>query len=403
VKVLFLSSWFPFPPDNGSRLRVFNLIKQLSKEHDISLLAFSRDGEVAQDRLEVMGRFCSTVQTVPLAPFKSGGFRAILGFLSPSPRSFVDRYSWRMKRLVEQAQGRQDLSVVVASQVDVAPYATILREVPRILEEVELAVSRDKYRNESRVDRRVRHGLTWWKTRRFVAPLLRQFDGCTVVSQQERANVLSIVPDHRHVEVVPNGVDLDHYRGDFGPPEANTLIFPGALTYDANLDAMEFFVGQVFPLVKARRPRTTLRITGKTRGMDLNRLALDGGVILTGYLDDVRPTVAQSWACVAPLRVGGGTRLKILEAMALGTPVVATSKGAEGLEVTPGKDILVADEPAEFADAVARLLGDASLREELAANGRRLVRERYGWGGIAERLEQLMVQVVAKHGERETR
>jgi ABC-type polysaccharide/polyol phosphate transport system ATPase subunit len=121
---------------------------------------------------------------------------------------------------------------------------------------------------------------------------------------------------------------------------------------------------------------------------------MDPDVLL---IDDVRPTVAQSWACVVPLRVGGGTRLKILEAMALGTPVVSTSKGAEGLEVTPGEDILIADEPTEFADAILRLLDDPARRAKLAANGQRLVRERYGWDQIGKKLDQLLHQVVRRY------
>ncbi len=302
-----------------------------------------------------------------------------------------------MQGLVEHTGREGDFSVVIASEIATAPYAVTLEGLPRILEEVQLATLREQYTSQSRVGRRLRYGLMWWKTRRFTAHLLRQFDGCTVASQQERANVLSIAPNCRRVVVAPNGVDLDRYKGDFGAPEPGTLVFPGALTYSANFDAMAFFLHQIFPLVKARQPEVILRITGKTNGVPLYGLPLNESVILTGYLDDVRPTVAQSWACVVPLRVGGGTRLKILEAMALGTPVVSTSKGAEGLEVTPGEDILIADEPATFADAVLLLLDDPALRAKLATNGQRLVREQYGWEQIGKKLDQLLHQVVRKH------
>jgi sugar transferase (PEP-CTERM/EpsH1 system associated) len=403
VKVLFLSSWFPYPPDNGSRIRVFNLIKQLSRKHDIALLSFSRDGEVTEDRLKVMRRYCSTVQAVPLVPFRPGSFSSFSGLFSSRPRSFVDTYSSRMQELVEQARKGQDFSVVIASEFATAPYATRWEEVPRVFEGVQLVTMWEQYTRQSRISRRLRYGLTWWKTKRFTVHLLRQFDGCTVVSEQERANVLSIAPHCRHVVVVPNGVDLDRYKGDFRAPEPGTLVFPGALTYDANFDAMEFFLHKVFPLVKARWPGVILRITGKTDGVPVDRLPLDERVVLTGYLDDVRPTVAQSWACVVPLRIGGGTRLKILEAMALGTPVVSTSKGAEGLEVTPGEDILIADQPAEFADAIVRLLDEQALRAKLAANGQRLVSEQYGWECIAKKLDRLLYQVVEAREGKEAR
>jgi sugar transferase (PEP-CTERM/EpsH1 system associated) len=394
MKVLFLSAWFPFPPDNGSRIRIFNLIKHLSKEHDITLLSFSRGGKVTEYRLVMMERYCSTVWVVPLAPFRPSSFHSILGFLSSRPRSLVDTYSRQMQRLVGQVVEEQDFSVIIASQIDTAPYAAPVKGVPGILEEIELTTPWEKYAHQEHIGRRLRYGLMWWKTRRFVARLLRQFDGWTVVSQQERATVLSIAPGCRRAAVVPNGVDPDRYTGDFGAPESGTLVFPGALTYDANFDAMAFFLRKVFPIVRARQPGVILRITGKTDGVPVDRLPSDEGVILTGYLEDVRPTVAQSWVCVVPLRVGGGTRLKILEAMALGTAVVSTSKGAEGLEVTPGEDILIADEPTEFADAVVRLLSDQTLRAKLTANGRRLVGELYSWETCAQKLEQLLYQVV---------
>jgi glycosyltransferase involved in cell wall biosynthesis len=136
-----------------------------------------------------------------------------------------------------------------------------------------------------------------------------------------------------------------------------------------------------------------LHITGSTQGVDVESLPMDAHVILTGYLPDIRSVVASAWICVVPLRVGGGTRLKILEAMALGTPVVATSKGAEGLDVTPDKNILIADEPDEFAAKTLRLLREQDLRNRLADNGRRLVEEKYGWSAIGQAFLRIVENV----------
>jgi glycosyltransferase involved in cell wall biosynthesis len=195
-------------------------------------------------------------------------------------------------------------------------------------------------------------------------------------------------------------VDLEKNTGDFGLPKPDTLIYSGALTYSANFDAMEFFLNDIFPRVKASHPEVSLRITGGCNGVDVDRLPLDNRVQLTGYLEDIRPTVAQSWGCVVPLRKGGGTRLKILEAMALGTPVVSTAKGAEGLEVTHEQDILIADTPDAFGRTVVRLLNDVNLRARLSANGRKLVEERYSWGSSAQKLEELIYKVA---GNRRTK
>jgi glycosyltransferase involved in cell wall biosynthesis len=232
--------------------------------------------------------------------------------------------------------------------------------------------------------KKLRVGLTWYKTSRYVADLLRGFDGCTVVSEREREYVKQIAPDyqptpdaHSRVRVVSNGVDLA-CSTDFGALQADTLVYSGALTYYANWEAVEFFLREVFNVIRAERPAVQLTVTGKLDGVPVDRLPNRDGTVFTGYVDDVRPIVARSWVSIVPLLTGGGTRLKILESLALGTPVVSTSKGAEGLDLVSGRDILIADEPADFADAVLRVLRDASLRETLSGNGRRAV-ARYDW------------------------
>lgn len=397
MRVLFVSRWFPFPSDNGSRIRIYNLIKQLSRRHEITLLSFTQD-VVSEERVKAMLKHCRAVHTVPWHPYCPTRLRAMLGYFSPVPRSMVDTYSPEMRELVRQTAAEGVFDVGIASQISSAPYVAPLEKMPRLFEEVELTALWAQYLTQEDAWRRFRYGLTWWKTTHYVRRLLRQFDGCTVASEQERANVLAVAPDYQRVVIVPNGVDVDFYSGNLGTPEPDTLIFSGALTYSANFDAMRFFLEKVFPLIKSQRPNVSLYITGQTKGVALDRLPLSNGVTFTGYLDDVRPTIARSWACVVPLRVGGGTRLKALEAMALGTPVVATSKGAEGLEVASGKDILIADDPTAFAEQTVRLLADPGLRAYLADNARRLVARRYGWEAIGARLETLLEEVVAGGG-----
>jgi polysaccharide biosynthesis protein PslH len=195
---------------------------------------------------------------------------------------------------------------------------------------------------------------------------------------------------HGRLEVIPNGVDLETRRFGMNEPQRDTLVFNGSLTYAANLEAIRWFIVEVWPLIQQKRPGTRLAITGNTDGLDLSWLAGDPSITLTGYLEDVRPVVAQSWLAVAPLRSGGGTRLKILEAMALGTPVTATSKGAEGLDVTPDKNILIADNPDDFALQCLRVLDSTSLRSTLAGEARHLVEQNYDWAMIGEKFCELV-------------
>ena len=395
MRVLLLSSWFPHPPDNGARIRVLNIVRQLARDgHHITLLSFCRR-PASDDALAAVRRLCSDVRTTPYIAFRPGRVRALVGLLSTRPRSLIDTYSDQMADLVRGACAAEHYDVAIASTIEMAPYALLAEGMPRLLEEVELATLREQAA-QGNLAQRARYGLTWRKTAHYVRRMVERFDACTVVSAQERALLAEVAPGYDRAAIVPNGVDLDAYAGDFGVPEPNTLIHTGALSYRANYDAVDYLLREVYPLVRRHRPAATLRITGSTDGLDLSGLPASPGAVYTGYLPDIRPAIARSWVSVVPLRVGGGTRLKILEAMALGTPVVATSKGAEGLDVCHGENILIGDTPMRFAGAVVDVLKDPRLRARLAAGGRSLVTERYGWQRIGPGLCALVRDIAGR-------
>ncbi|MDH4135798.1 MAG: glycosyltransferase family 4 protein [Anaerolineae bacterium] len=395
MKVLVLSGWFPYPPDNGSKIRAFNLIRQMASRHEITLISFSDDLPGHSERKAFLRPYCRQVHIVPSIHFNPHRWRAILGALSLTPRFVIDTFSVEMQQAIEHLTKENDFDVLIALE-GTAFYAKDIKGPLKVVDDLQLASWRDAFSGQLGLMARLRYGPAWWKFKRMVRQFVDAFDAYVVVSDREREHIEAVVPLalSKPSAVIPNGVDWGSYVGDFGAPRPESLVFSGALTFFANLWAMEFFLRDIHPLIKRKRPGVVLRITGKTTGVPLEKLPKRDGVIFTGYLDDIRPCIAQSWVSVVPLNIGGGTRLKILEAMALGTPVVSTSKGAEGLEVTPGEDILIADEPTEFADAVLRLLDDQALRAKLAAHGRRLVKERYSWETCAQKLEQLLCQVV---------
>jgi len=403
VRILFLSGWFPYPPDNGARMRIYNLVRQLAREHDVSLLSFVREPVCDSDRRAV-DSLCQVLGTVPYHEFEPGDARGLLGLFSPVPRSVSQTFSPQMEARVQDAVRASAFDLIVASEIGpgmcTCPYLLGLKGIPWVVEDIELRMIWNKLQAQKTWTGLARHTLTWWKQRQYTARVLRQACGCTVASEQEREMVQRVVPGFSPLAVIPNGLDLGLYIGDWGAAVPNTLVFPGALTYEANLDAMAFFLSDVLPLIRSQHPGVTLRITGRTDGVPLHRLALNEQVTLTGYLEDIRPVLAQSQVCIVPLLTGGGTRLKILEAMALGTPVVSTSRGAEGLDVTSGEELLIADEPAEFAAAVLGLLDDRALRDRLTANGRRLVHARYGWDQIGEKLGRFVNQVAQERKHR---
>jgi glycosyltransferase involved in cell wall biosynthesis len=373
------------------------LLKGLREKHDVTLLSFAFE-TAPSGKVNDYARAHEDVQIVERSPFERNLVSRALRFLSPVP--IVNMPVPEMTKAVRGVLAQARFDVVIASTTVMATYAlqAPARTVRVIEEHNSLTRWMEEYsRGETAALRRLRRWVSWQKTRYYESRLFRRFDLCVMVSELDRATCLHGLPGyHGPVEVVPNGVDTQHNRAGMSEPVANTLVYNGALTYSSNYDAMRYFLSAIYPIVRQRVPDVTLTITGSTSGVDLSGLALDESVVLNGFVDDVRIPVSEASICVVPLRRGGGTRLKILEAMALGTPVVTTTKGAEGLDVTPEQDILIADEPAEFASQVVRLLGDASQRRQLAASARHLVERSYDWSQISQRFACLVEEVASR-------
>ncbi len=394
MRILFLSTWFPYPPDNGSKIRVYHLLRALGRRHTVHLVSFSWDTARPASREALP--FCETVHAVQRSPFARGRLAQSWRFFSLTP--VVTQPLAEMQSVLAKIQAEQEFDAVVASTEVVASYALAARSIPvKILEEHNsfTRMMADRYRQATEPLQKINHFISWQKTRIYEARLLRRFDLCTMVSEADRAACYSVLPNGSgRIEVIPNGVDCTYHQMRGVEPKPHTLVYNGALTYSANYDAMRYFLAEIYPLIKRVIPDVALTITGSTHGVDLSGLQLDDSVHLTGYVQDIRAPVAQSAACVVPLRYGGGTRLKILEAMALGTPVIATAKGAEGLSVRDGEHLLLADDPPAFAERTALLLGDPALCRRLATNARQLVETKYDWQQIGQQYCQLIEKVV---------
>jgi polysaccharide biosynthesis protein PslH len=389
MRILFLSTWFPYPADNGSKIRVYNLLRGLAENHEITLLSFV-NGQNTLPGYRELRTVCSEIHTIPSTHFWPGDIRSWFGLLSSTPRYFKTIYSTEMAQLVHRKISSKKYDLVVASQLVAASYAPFFQDTPSIFEEVEIGVPYDLYTRAETFPQHLRHKLTWIKHRSYLARILKMFQACTVVSDRENDLLSKTVPEYNSVEVIPNCINLSDYLDPYPPPQPDTLIFSGSFRYSANYDAMTWFVEKVFPIICSQKPNLVLKITGDTAGYSL---PASRNIVMTGYVDDIRPLIASSWVSLAPLRIGGGTRLKILEAMILGTPVVSTTKGAEGLEVQHGKHILLADDPASFADMVLRLLNSTELRQGIAGQARSLVSEQYSWQSVLPRFMTLVENV----------
>ena len=391
MKILFLSRWFPIPVNNGSKLRIYNLLKGLSKCHDVTLLSFTDQSEEILESYQIHS-LCSEIQVAPWREFNPQSRKSVTGFLSPTPRFLLDTHSPQMKEMIQSSLSRKKYDLIIASQLSMAAYYKSFDNIPAIFDEIELGVFNNGAATETDdLFSRFRSALTWFKLRIYLSRLLNSFSVGTVASKQEFDLVASHISKFaKRISVVPNSISFNDYQELNIQPAPTQIIFTGSFRFHANYEAMKWFVGEVFPRILKQQPHVQLVITGDHAGLPLPPAQ---NVTLSGYVGDIKSLIASSRISIAPLLTGGGTRLKILEAMAIGTPVVATSKGAEGLGAEDGNQVLVADTPDDFAGHVLTLLGDAELHEKLSINGKLFVKEKYDWQSIMPRFLQLVEDI----------
>ncbi|MBD3245969.1 MAG: glycosyltransferase [Candidatus Omnitrophica bacterium] len=394
MNVLLVMSRLPYPFDTGAKIRTGNLIKALAGRHQIFLVAF---GDEAKEReaVRVLEKYCRRVICVP--PRRYGILRFMMNIFRREPYN-VEKYSSPgMERKISQLLAGGKIELIHCDSVQVSRNVRHARGVPKILTEhnVESVIFRRYARRQKNPLKRLYAYLQWRKLRRYEFAMCREFDRCVTVSAED-ARILTEqgqVPVER-ITVVPNGVDLAYFQAGraAGRPgmDANSVVFTGSMDWLPNIDAVEYCVKRIMPLVWERVPHAKFYVVGRAPAGSLLRLAeSEPRLVVTGAVDDVRPYVAAAGVFIVPLRIGGGTRLKILQALAMSKAVVSTRIGAEGIEVTQGTDIALADEPADFAGKVVELLESVPQRDALGRQGRALVRQRYAWEHIAQNLDRI--------------
>ncbi len=395
MRILALTSWWPEPADNGIKLRIRHLLRALARSHDIHLVALTHDGANTSQRQEI-DQLCASAMALS-APQRNPRRQDVIASLwHVQPASVRVRWNSQWSTVVHTQAAALKPDIVLSIELATAVYAYKIPGVVRILDDPEL-VGLSAWRQASSAPGKLRAWLTWQKQRSYVRYLLRSFDACSVVSDAELDLVRPLAPANTRLAVIPNGADISGGTGDWGEPQPDTLIYPGSLTYRANLDAVQYFLRDIFPQIRQRRSGVRLRITGRAEPEQLAALPSCDDVDVLGFVPDVQAEVARAWCEVVPLREGSGTRLKVLEALALGTPVVSTSKGIEGLALDHDLHVLVADTPESFADATLRVLAQPELRARLAEAGRRRVAELYDWRIIGERMNDLINEVAERH------
>lgn len=389
MKILVVTTKSPYPLYEGRALRTYNLIKQTAREHEVHLLSFVQTPEEVEG-IKHMVDVCASVKSVPLYMGGTGAlvWDVLRELVSFSPLMAVKYRTAEMRRCIATALSAQQFDVVHLDMLHLADYISEVHGLPVVLVEhnVESVLLHRRIEAESSFFKRLYFRYQLKKLERYEAWACRQADHVVSVSAND-AQQLMMMTGHRRVTTVPNGVDSEFFKPSTSGTSARHAVFVGGLTWFPNLDAVEYFAREILPLIVREVPDFVLTVVGKNPAQGLDPVLTSNPAIkLTGLVEDVRPYIEEAAVYVVPLRVGGGTRLKILDALASGKPLVSTSVGREGLDLVDGCDILVADDARGFANAVVGVLKDAVGAAELSSNGRKAVQERYEWTVIAKSL-----------------
>ena len=399
-----LSPTLPWPLNMGSRIRIYHVLRELARiGHEVTLFTLAHEPYDSDD-LEPLKTYCRELLVIPIKN-RPRLHAAIKSIISRKPYRVAKFESQKFRQAVAQAF-QEDYDILWAHFMETLAY--VLQSHARGKRPI---VVLDQHNADERFwETYAREGSPWirlfakinlWQLRGIQASLLKLVDVILSASKEEadfaRTRLLNSTTQ---VWVVPNGVDIESFRSLDTTECKNRIIFCGSMDVFMNIDAVNWFACRVFPRVREAVSGAEFWIVGRNPAPKVKALASLPGVRVTGQVEDVRPYYAKAKVAVAPFRYGGGTKLKVLEAMALGVPVVATSVGCQGIDVTPGKHLFKEGNEEAFAQRVVSLLQDECLRRQMAKEARRLVEERYSWHAIVSDAIKRLEWMVKEQGAR---
>jgi glycosyltransferase involved in cell wall biosynthesis len=406
MRILFLTPQYPYPPHKGTSLRNYNLIAGLAPRHEIDLLCLA-DSPPAASPLDPL---CRRIATVPI-PQRPNWRRALDTLFSPWPDMGLRLWSSGFQKQLAAWLRDGAYEVIQVEGLELARYTLppdrrSANETAhpqsgtrplRVLDDHNAEYLLQKRIAEAEIAARgwnagaVYSSIQWRKLRRFERKMCRQSDRVVCVSEADAVAIQELDPALQ-AHVIPNGVDTDFYQREKVAPlvlPPHSLVFTGTMDFRPNVDAMLWFARDVLPLIKPRVPQVQVYIVGQRPHARLDMLRADPAITITGAVDDTRPYIAAASVYIVPLRMGGGTRLKLLEALSLQAPIVSTTLGAEGFVVTNREHLLLADDAASFAQSIVELIEDRAQARSLGAAGRLLAVQHYDWRSIVPKFEEV--------------
>lgn len=386
MKVLVLAPHFPYPHNTGAKTRTYNILKRLAGQHDVTFACMTRD-RVASDHLDHLHALCSAAyvaQEPGARPWRKVGWLA-----GSRPYHASMFWSPRLRDMVQALLAQNRYDVVYCNFLYTAQYLPeSTRAAPLVAVDQHNAdhlVWQDMRAKDPNPLIRLMATRNLAATRRYEDRQYPKFDLCFSVSEEDAEATRRIAPPDLSIRVAPNGVDTSRFVPQLElEPARRTLLFFGGMNARMNRDAVLYLMEDILPLVRERVPDVCMNIVGPNPPPAVRRLGASPGVTVVGEVPDVRPYIASCTLVVAPVRMGGGTKVKVLESMAMGKAVVATAHACQGLDVQDGRDVAVADSAEAIAEKVVWLLGDEQARRRIGAAARLTVEHSYSWEAIAE-------------------
>lgn len=411
LRILLLTPQLPYPPQQGTSLRNFHILRGLAQQHEVHLLSFREESHKRKapangdDPASVLGQLCASLTTIP-APQRTRGQRLWRLLTNSDPDMAHRLASEDFANALHDILSRTAFDVVQIEGIELAAVVPQIRRAqPGAVivfddHNAEAELQRRTFATDARAPSRwigaTYSFIQWRRLRRYERWVITTCDGVSVVSEADRRHLQALDPSVEPV-VIPNCIDVASYANLRSKNEAafrHDILFVGKMDYRPNVDAVLWFGKEIWPLLRQERPDVTWAVVGKQPHRRLHSLKESAGVTVTGEVPDVKPYLAHAQVYVMPFRIGSGTRLKLIEALASGVATVSTRVGAEGYPLEHGKQILLRDEPGPFAEAVLCLLRDREKRQRLQEAGRQFAKA-YDWRRVVPRFNNLYARLLS--------
>ena len=397
MKILWVSPFFLHPTDRGAQIRTLCILQQLHRRHEIHFATL--EDPASPEGRERSAEYCTRAYPVPHQPPKRGSAafysQAIAGMFSRTPLAVSRYHSRQLHQIVAELAASRSFDAVVCDFLASAPNIPDLRSCVLFQHNVETTIWERHLEHAKTPLHRLYFHLQARRMMDYERDACRKAAHVIAVSAMDADRMRQRFQAPR-VTDIPTGVDLDYFRFQGGSEPVADLVFTGSMDWLPNIDGIKWFVQEILPAIRRRRPACSVVVAGRRPPSEVEALAArDAGVIVTGTVPDIRPYLWGSSVAIVPLRIGGGTRLKIYESMAAGVPIVSTAVGAEGLTCHDGKNILIANSPEAFARACLDLLERAELRRQIADAALNLVATQFSWEAVSRSFEAVLLSATA--------